>query len=134
MIKLSIWIYALAATVASWASVVYGQQLENMATRWETGYDQKLAYVATRWEKVVVGDSELWGITEFFCHIQWRIFYLTVPILLVALALSCRRSTDARHALVFSGMVTLFLVLLVSLAAFASAAPFMNLVVQYKPL
>ena len=119
MIKLSIWIYALAAAVASWASVGYGQKLENMAIRWG---------------KAVLGDSELWGITEFFCHIQWRIFYITVPMLLVALALSCRRNTDSRHALVFSGMVTLFLVLLVSLAAFASATPFMNLVVQYKPL
>ena len=43
MIKLSIWIYALAAAVASWASVGYGQKLENMAIRWG---------------KAVLGDSE----------------------------------------------------------------------------
>ncbi len=118
MIKLSIWIYALAAAVASWASVVYGQQLENMIT-W--------------WGKALLGDNELPGPTEFFCHIQWRIFYITAPILLVALVLSCRRNTDARHAMVFSGMVTLFLVLLISVAAFASIQPFQTWLVQYKP-
>jgi cytochrome bd-type quinol oxidase subunit 2 len=119
MIKLSIWIYALAAAVASWASAEYGDRLGKIAG----------SHIIASFH----GEEKMHGITEAFCQIQWRVYYITVPMLLVAVLLSIRRNTDARHAMVFSGVVTLFLVLLVSMAAFASAYPFMNFVVQYKP-
>lgn len=119
MIKLSIWIYALAVTVASLASVGFGEIVGNVSLQW--------------YKHLGVSDAPMVPVTVFFVDLQWKILLITVPFLIAALVLSLKRSTDVRHATVYAGLATLFLVILFCLAGLAAASPFYEYIIGFHP-
>ena len=110
MIKLSIRIYALAVNVAAFVFSSVGTMFRGAL------------YHHDRVNHTLDADIPL--VTDFVVRQPWKIFFVAIPFLIVAVALSFWRRTEARHAMVFAGTATLFLVLLASVAAIAVASVF----------
>lgn len=110
MFKLSIWIYALAVNAAAFVFSAVGTTFRG-ALHHHHSVNHTL-------------DVEIPPVTDFVVRQPWKVFFIAIPFLIVAVVLSFWRRTDARHAMVFAGAATLFLVLLASFAAVAVAAVF----------
>ncbi len=108
MIKLSIWLYALAVNAAAFV-------FSSVGSLFRLALHQQQSRNHTQ-------DAGLPALTDFVVNQPWKVFFIAIPFLIVAVVLSFRRRTDARHAMVFAGAATLFLVLLASLAALGVAA------------
>ncbi len=110
MIKLSIWLYALAVNAAALVFSVVGTTFRGALYHHHSVRNTL--------------DVEIPPVTDFVVRQPWKVFFVAIPFLIVAVVLSFRRRTDARHAMVFAGTATLFLVMLASVAAVAVAAVF----------
>ena len=108
MIKLSIWIYALTVNAAAFVFSSVGSMFR-LALHQQQSRNHTL-------------DAGLPPLTDFVVNQPWKVFFIAIPFLIVAVVLSFRRRTDARHVMVFAGAATLFLVLLASLAVLGVAA------------
>ncbi len=107
--KLAIWTYAAAVTVASLAMVVLGILFQIFFVQ-------------------LYGDGEpLPLLTHCFIRLHWWWFLLgSIPVLVAARYLTSARALTPERALAFAGACTLFIVFLFAIAAYSLLLPLLT--------
>ncbi len=116
-LKITLWIGVLANTVIAFAGLYLGIVFEYIfRSTIEGGVDAMPPL------------SKL-----YIWHEQWCFTVFTVPLLIVALILSARRTLSFEGTLLFGALVLLNIALQISVAAVALGQPFIPIVVKAHP-